>query len=72
MLGVVLTAPAAAAVEIAARDRGFLVNTVAPDVVRLLPPLVLTDTQADAFLSALPDVLDVASVPPGTTDRGDG
>ena len=71
MLGVVLTAPAAAAVEIAARDRGFLVNTVAPDVVRLLPPLVLTDTQADAFLSALPDVLHVASVPPGTTDRGD-
>jgi len=71
MLGVVLTAPAAAAVEVAARDRGFLVNTVAPDVVRLLPPLVLTDTQADAFLSALPDVLDVASVPPGTTDRGD-
>jgi acetylornithine aminotransferase len=72
MLGVVLHVPAAAAVETAARERGFLVNTVAPDVVRLLPPLVLTDEQADAFLTALPDVLDAASVPPaGTTDRGE-
>ncbi len=72
MLGVVLQVPAAAAVESAARERGFLVNTVAPDVVRLLPPLVLTDEQADAFLTALPDVLDAASVPPaGTTDRGE-
>ena len=33
---------------------GFLVNAVAPDVVRLAPPLVLTDAQADSFLSALP------------------
>jgi len=44
---------------------------VAPHVVRLLPPLVLTDTQADTFLAALPEILDAASVPPATTDRGD-
>ena len=62
MLGIVLTAPVAAAVEAAARDRGFLVNAVAPDVVRLVPPLVLTDTQADAFVSALPGILDAATV----------
>ena len=54
LLGIVLTAPVAAAVEAAARDAGFLVNAAAPDVVRLAPPLVLTDAQADAFLSALP------------------
>jgi acetylornithine aminotransferase len=71
MLGITLTAPVAAAVETAARGRGFLVNTVAPHVVRLLPPLVLTDTQVDTFLTVLPDVLDGASVPPATTDRGD-
>jgi acetylornithine aminotransferase len=71
MLGIVLTAPAAAAVETAARDHGFLVNTVAPHVVRLLPPLVLTDAQADTFLAALPAILDAASVPPATTDRGE-
>lgn len=71
MLGIVLTTPIAAAVETAARHRGFLVNTVAPHVVRLLPPLVLTDDQADTFLATLPDVLDAASVPPVNTDRGD-
>ncbi len=75
MLGIALTAPVAAAVETAARDRGFLVNTVAPDVVRLLPPLVITDTQVDTFLALLPDVLDAAMDPAGDeiagTDRGD-
>jgi acetylornithine aminotransferase len=71
MLGIVLTAPVAAAVETAARNQGFLVNTVAPHVVRLLPPLVLTDAQADTFLATLPAVLDAASVPPASTDRGD-
>ncbi|HSR24733.1 MAG TPA: acetylornithine transaminase [Candidatus Eisenbacteria bacterium] len=65
MLGIVLAAPVAPAVEAAARARGFLVNAVAPDVVRLVPPLVLTDTQADSFLAALPDLLDAASVAGG-------
>ncbi len=62
MLGLVLTAPVAAEVETAARRHGFLVNAVGPDVVRLVPPLVLTDTQADSFLSALPEVLDAVTV----------
>ena len=71
MLGVVLTAPVAAAVEAVARSRGFLVNAVAPDVVRLVPPLVLTDTQADSFLAALPGVLDAVTVAPTRTDGRD-
>jgi acetylornithine/N-succinyldiaminopimelate aminotransferase len=58
MLGVVLTAPVAAQVETAAREHGFLVNAVAPDVLRLVPPLVLTDTQADSFVAALPGILE--------------
>lgn len=59
-LGVVLTAPLAAAVETAAREAGFLVNAPAADVLRLAPPLVLTQEQVDAFLAALPSVLDAA------------
>jgi acetylornithine/N-succinyldiaminopimelate aminotransferase len=58
MLGIVLTAPVAVLIERVARDHGFLVNAPAPDVVRLVPPLVLTDEQVDAFLAALPTVLD--------------
>ena len=60
-LGVVLSAPVAPAVEAAARRAGFLVNAAAPDVVRLAPPLVVTDGQVDAFLDALPGVLDLAA-----------
>ncbi|MDQ1601743.1 MAG: acetylornithine/N-succinyldiaminopimelate aminotransferase [Actinomycetota bacterium] len=71
MLGIVLTGPVAAEVETTARQHGFLVNAVAPDVVRLVPPLVLTDTQADAFLSALPEVLDAVSVAATPTDGED-
>ncbi|WP_347221454.1 acetylornithine transaminase [Mycolicibacterium poriferae] len=58
--GVVLTAPSAKHVETAAREAGFLVNAAAPDVVRLAPPLVITETQIDSFLAALPAVLDKA------------
>lgn len=64
LLGVVLTAPQAKAVENAARDAGFLVNAAAADVVRLAPPLVITDAQIDAFLTALPTVLDTAAGEP--------
>ncbi len=56
--GVVLTAPAAKSVEAAARDAGFLVNAPAADIIRLAPPLVITEAQLDDFLTALPGVLD--------------
>ncbi|VEG41919.1 acetylornithine/succinylornithine aminotransferase [Mycolicibacterium flavescens] len=61
LLGVALTAEAAKAVETAARDAGFLVNAAAPDVVRLAPPLVISEAQVDDFLAALPAVLDTGS-----------
>ena len=63
LCGVVLSAPQAKAVETAARDAGFLVNAAAPDVIRLAPPLIITDRQIDDFLSALPGVFDAAGVP---------
>ena len=59
--GIVLTAPQAKAVEIAAREAGFLVNAAAPDVVRLAPPLIITDQQIDTFLAALPGILDTGA-----------
>ena len=59
--GVVLTSEAAKPVEAAARDAGFLVNAAAPDVIRLAPPLVITEGQIDDFLTALPGVLDKAA-----------
>jgi len=55
-----LSAPAAAAVELSARNQGFLVNAVRPTTIRLAPPLVLTADQAQSFLDALPAILDGA------------
>ncbi|OHV71567.1 acetylornithine aminotransferase [Pseudofrankia sp. BMG5.36] len=51
-----LSTPTAGAFETAARAAGFLVNGIAPSTVRLAPPLVLTDADADAFLAALPGI----------------
>ena len=58
--GVVLTAPHAKAVETAAREAGFLVNAAAPDVIRLAPPLIISQVQVMSFLAALPGILDTA------------
>jgi len=49
-----------AAVESASREAGFLVNAVQPDAVRIAPPLILSAAQADAYVAALPDILDAA------------
>ncbi|MFC9327676.1 acetylornithine transaminase [Kitasatospora sp. NPDC057015] len=57
LLGIVLTEPVAAQVQAAAQEAGFLVNAAVPDAVRLAPPLVLTEQEADAFLAALPAIL---------------
>lgn len=58
LLGIVLTEPVAPRVQQAAQDAGFLVNAVAPDVVRLAPPLIVTEDEAEALVRALPGVLD--------------
>jgi len=57
---VVLRAPVAKAVEHAARDAGFLLNAATAEVVRLAPPLIITDAQLEAFITALPAILDTA------------
>ncbi|MFJ3585611.1 acetylornithine transaminase [Streptomyces sp. NPDC090127] len=60
LLGIVLTESLAPQVQQAAQDAGLLVNAPAPDVVRLMPALIITDVEVDAFLAALPGVLDGA------------
>lgn len=64
MCGVVLSAPRAKDVETAARDAGFLVNAAAADVIRLTPPLIITESQVDSFVTALPGILDTVDEGP--------
>ncbi|MBH0780300.1 acetylornithine transaminase [Nocardia bovistercoris] len=61
LLGIVLTEDISAEVENRARDAGYLVNAPKPNIIRLAPPLVLTETQSDNFVADLPEILDGAA-----------
>lgn len=65
LCGVALTAARAKDAEAAARTAGFLVNAAAPDVIRLAPPLIITEDQLDGFVAALPGILDEAGAAHG-------
>ncbi len=57
LLGIVLGRPLAGAVERALEQAGFLVNAIGPEVIRLAPPLIISDQDVSAFLRALPGAL---------------
>ncbi len=48
-----------------ALEAGFVVNAVAPDAVRLAPPLVITPEQLAEFTTALPELLDATAAQEG-------
>lgn len=58
MLGVCLSGPVATELTGRALDKGLLVNNPAPDVLRLTPPLVITDAEIDRALDILEEVWD--------------
>lgn len=58
---VTLAGPWSAGVVAHGRDAGLILNPVAPDAVRLAPPLVVTTDQLDLFVDALPALLDAAT-----------
>ncbi|MGH3371428.1 MAG: aminotransferase class III-fold pyridoxal phosphate-dependent enzyme, partial [Nocardioidaceae bacterium] len=60
LIGLDLAAPVAAKVTSAALAHGFIINDCTPERVRLAPPLILTQEQADAFVAAWPRILDDA------------
>lgn len=72
LLGIVLTEPLAPKVQQAAQDAGFLVNAAAPGAVRLAPPLILGDDEADAFVRALPSIFGAACNEPGQGEQRSG
>lgn len=54
LLGAVLRTPVAAELETSARAHGLIVNAVASDVIRMAPPLVLTDDDLDRVAELWP------------------
>ncbi|WP_063007875.1 acetylornithine transaminase [Nocardia kruczakiae] len=61
LIGIQLTQDVSAKVEAAARAAGYLINPPKPNVIRLAPPLILAEAQAQGFLADLPGILDAAS-----------
>jgi acetylornithine aminotransferase len=60
LIGLDLVTDASADVAAHALERGFIINNPTPGRIRLAPPLVLTEADADAFLAAWPGILDDA------------
>ena len=72
LLGLELSTPVAAEVEAACRDRFLLLNAVAPDVVRLAPPLTISRAEVDQAVDLLGQAVDEVAarhVDPVTTSR---
>ncbi|WP_083883960.1 acetylornithine transaminase [Nocardia higoensis] len=61
LIGIALTDNVSAEVEARAREAGYLINAPKPNVLRLAPPLVLTEAQAEHFVADLPGILDAAA-----------
>jgi len=55
---IVLSAEVSATVADRALSAGFILNAPTPDVLRFAPPLVISSEQIDAFVTALPTLLD--------------
>ncbi len=62
LIGLDLRSETAAAVVAAAQEAGWIINTTGPHRIRIAPPLVLGDDDADAFVAAWPGILDAAEV----------
>lgn len=60
MLGVGLDGEFGAQVVTAAQDAGFILNSTGSSRIRLVPPLVLTEDDIDAFAQAWPEILATA------------
>lgn len=63
--GVLLADPVAPAVAEMALEAGFVINAPRPHVLRLAPPLVISNTDLDSFVAALPGLLDAVGTAGG-------
>ena len=68
LIAIQLSELVAAAAASAALRAGYIVNPVAPDAIRLAPPYVLTQAQAEAFVADLPGILDSAATDSAAND----
>ncbi|ALG08112.1 acetylornithine transaminase [Kibdelosporangium phytohabitans] len=58
LIGILLREKVSAAVAAKAKDAGYLINPIQPDVIRLAPPLILDHDDAAQFVADLPSALE--------------
>ncbi|QGF24861.1 acetylornithine transaminase [Raineyella fluvialis] len=56
--GIVLTRDIAPAVSARALEAGFIINAPRPNRLRIAPPLIITTSEIDSFVAALPTLLE--------------
>ncbi|WP_228551627.1 acetylornithine transaminase [Mumia zhuanghuii] len=66
LVGIGLTRPVAPQVQQAVLEAGVIINAAAPDRLRLVPPLILTQDQADEAVAVIRAVLDTLTTDEGT------
>ena len=59
-IGVILSGIDSAKVAAAALEAGFILNNPTPERIRIVPPLALTEADAEQLLAAWPTILDAA------------
>jgi acetylornithine/succinyldiaminopimelate/putrescine aminotransferase len=64
LLGIEFDRDVASAIVDAARQERLLLNMIAPNLIRLMPPLVITEREADEAIDTLSSVIDRALAAP--------
>jgi acetylornithine/N-succinyldiaminopimelate aminotransferase len=63
LLGVLLDQPGAPVVK-ACMERGYLINCVQENILRLAPPLIVNREEIDGLIGCLDEVLQQVVMPP--------
>ncbi|HHU89580.1 MAG TPA: acetylornithine transaminase [Clostridiaceae bacterium] len=57
MIGVELSQPKAVAIKLKCLEAGYLIGSVGENIIRMLPPLIITKEDIDGYIAALDKVL---------------
>jgi acetylornithine aminotransferase/acetylornithine/N-succinyldiaminopimelate aminotransferase len=57
MVGVQFCVPKATQIKLKCLDAGYLIGTVGENIIRMLPPLIITKEDIDGFIAVLDKIL---------------
>lgn len=57
MIGVELSQPKAVKIKLKSLEAGYLIGSVGENIIRMLPPLIISKEDIDGFIAALDKIL---------------